>query len=118
MSLDAAFITSTAIVGLASVNQLWSAARSRHRPDTTESWRCTAARRRRQANRLMAWALLLTLALGAAATLAWADSTIQGNLIGSYPPLLGPLVLFVAGVAVSFLAHAIAGPGRSRRLRR
>ncbi|MEY9964607.1 hypothetical protein ABIA33_002649 [Streptacidiphilus sp. MAP12-16] len=110
MSLDPEFTTSGAVVGLASVNQLWSAARSRPWPQAPEAWLSAAARRRRTANRLMSAALMLTLVLGAAATIQWADAGIQGTPTAPYPPLLWPLVLFVGGIVVSIVANTLPGP--------
>jgi hypothetical protein len=57
----------------------------------------------------MAWALLLTLALGTVATLGWADDSIEGNQgLDRNPPLLGTAVLCVVGIVVIVAANALA----------
>jgi hypothetical protein len=96
VSLDLVFVeccVSGVAVGLASVIQVWSAFGARHGAART--------RLRRESGRLMAAALVLTLLLGCAATLDWADSSIRGTQISTHPPLLFPLLLVLAGLAVS-----------------
>ncbi|WP_042393636.1 hypothetical protein [Streptacidiphilus carbonis] len=113
MSLDVSFTVSGAAVGAASLNLLRCAVRERGRnrpwseppalPEPSErSGRATA-------NRLMAWALLLTLALGTVATLGWADDSIQGTQgLDRDPPLLGTAVLCAAGTVVLIAVNALA----------
>ena len=100
----AGFVVSGAAVGLAAVNQLWCAGRTRL---WTEARREVAARRRRGANRLMSAALLLNLVLGGAATIDWADASIRGTQSAAYPPLLWPLALLAAGAVVSITVNAV-----------
>lgn len=119
MSLDLEFAeiaVSGAAVGLAAAHQVWCAARTRPWPLASDAWREAAARRRRIANRWTAAALVLNLALSGAATLDWADDSIQGTQTAPYPPLFWPLVLFAVGAGVSITVNAVhAGPGPSRR---
>ncbi|MHA6763397.1 hypothetical protein [Streptacidiphilus sp. PAMC 29251] len=109
MSLDlefAEFAVSGAAVGLAALNQVWCAARTRPWPQAAAARYAEALRRRRGANRLMASALLLNLLLGGMATIDWADDSIQGTQTGPYPPLLWPLALFGVGAVVSLAVNA------------
>jgi hypothetical protein len=105
VSLDVSFTVSGAAVGAASFNLVRCAVRERGR--RTGSGLATA-------NRLMAWALLLTLALGTVATLGWADDSIQGIPgLDRNPPLLGTAVLCVVGTVVVIAANALT---RTHRL--
>lgn len=109
MSLDPVFVeccVSGAAVGLASVNQLWSAVGARR--DAARS------RRRRGAGRLMVAALMLTLVLSVAATVDWAHHSIQGVRSGNYPPLLVPLVLVAIGLVVSAATRHHPDPSAQR----
>ena len=100
MSLDVSFTVSGAAVGAASLNLVRCAVRER---GSTRSGRATA-------NRLMSWALLLTLALGTVATLGWADDSIQGTQgLDRNPPVLGTAVLCVVGIFVMITANALPG---------
>ncbi|MFC1442208.1 hypothetical protein ABUW04_28545 [Streptacidiphilus sp. N1-10] len=99
MSLDVSFTVSGAAVGAASLNLVRCAVRGRSR-----SRPALAA-----ANRLMGWALLLTLALGTVATLGWADDSIQGTQgLDRNPPVLGTAVLCAVGTVVMIAANALA----------
>ncbi|TDU03708.1 hypothetical protein EDD99_2148 [Streptomyces sp. 846.5] len=99
MSLDVSFTVSGAAVGAASFNLVRCAVRGRSRSRSGLT----------PANRLMSWALLLTLALGTVATLGWADDSIQGNPgLDRNPPLLGTAVLCVVGIVVVVAVNALA----------
>lgn len=107
MNLSPECVTAVVLLALASLDQLWSAGRVRRA-------RRGAARRMRIANRLMAGAMLVNLVLGTLATMLWAEAGIGGSADQASPPLLWPLILFVAGVLVSIAANALAGHARSR----
>ena len=99
MSLDVSFTVSGAAVGAASLNLVRCAVRER---GGTRSGRAVA-------NRLMAWALLLTLALGTVATLGWAEDSIQDTQgLDRHPPLLGTAVLCAVGIIIMIAANALA----------
>ena len=99
MSLDVSFTVSGAVVGAASLNLVRCAVRGRGRARPGLA----------TANRLMGWALLLTLALGTVATLGWADDSIQGTQgLDRNPPVLGTAVLCVVGAVVMIAANALA----------
>ena len=104
MNLGPESVTAIALLVPASVNQLWCAGQARR------AVRPRARRRMRIANRLMAAALLTNLLLGTVATIIWSAASIGGSAAQSSPPLLWPLILFVAGVLVSILSNAVAGP--------
>ena len=105
MSLSSENMAAVVLLGPAAIGQLWCAVRIlRVRPNT----RTGALRRMRIANRLMAAALLANLLLGTVATLLWAEASIGSSAVQTSPPLLWPLVLFVAGVLVSIVSNAVA----------
>jgi hypothetical protein len=108
VNLSPECVTAVVLLVLASANQLWCAGRARRavRPVLAK-----ARHRMRIANRLVAAALLADLFLGAVATVVWAAASIGGSAVPASPPLLWPLTLFVAGLLVSIVANAVAGPG-------
>ena len=119
MNLSPECVTAVVLLALASLDQLWSAERlRRHRQGTARrgTARSGVAERRMQvANRLMAAAMLVNLVLGTVATMLWADASIGGPSDRTSPPLLWPLILFVAGVLVSVFANALARSAPSRQ---
>ena len=118
MNLSPECVTAVVLLALASLDQLWSAERLRRaRRDTVRRGTAQrgAERRMRVANRLMAAAMLVNLVLGTVATMLWADASIGGPSDRTSPPLLWPLILFVAGVLVSVFANALARSAPSRQ---
>ena len=105
MNLSPETMAAVVLLGPASLGQLWCAERV-HRVDPAALPR--ALRRMRATNRLMAVALLTNLLLGTLATLLWAEASIGSSAVQTSPPLLWPLILFVAGVLVSIVSNSVA----------
>ena len=111
MDLSSECVAAVVLLVPAAVNQLWCAERTRR---SGGGPRGAARQRMRVANRVMAGVLLVNLLLGTVTTILWADASIGGSPSSASAPLLWPLVLFAAGIAVSMVANAVAGPERRR----
>jgi hypothetical protein len=107
VNLDPECVAAMVLLVPAAAGQVRCAERLR-RARAQDAARTAAMRRMRRANRLTAAVLLVNLMLGTVATILWADASIGGSPSSASPPLLWPLLLFAAGIAVSIVANARA----------